>query len=138
MCRQVDVPTMFEDPDGPIERYAWGEYRIHGRVHRWDVMVTGNIGSAVEVAPWRERRDLERVPHLLIPAMVEPALVLGPEVLIVGTGAMGALRVDRAMVDSIEVEGVRLVVEPTPRACGTFNRLFGEGRRVVALLHGTC
>lgn len=60
-----------------------------------------------------------------------------PEVLVVGTGYSGLMRVLPETERFLRSKGVELVVERTREACETFNRLV-ESKRVVAALHLTC
>jgi len=60
-----------------------------------------------------------------------------PEVLIVGTGYSGLMRVPNEVSDYVKTIGIELIVQSTKEACKTFNRLV-QSRRVVAALHLTC
>jgi len=60
-----------------------------------------------------------------------------PEVLIVGTGYSGLMRVPNEVSDYVKTIGIELIVQSTKEACKTFNRLV-QSKRVVAALHLTC
>jgi len=60
-----------------------------------------------------------------------------PEVLIVGTGYSGLMRVPNEVSDYVKTKGIELIVQSTREACKIFNRLI-QSRRVVAVLHLTC
>lgn len=60
-----------------------------------------------------------------------------PEVLIVGTGYSGLMRVPNEVSDYVKTKGIELIVQSTRDAYKTFNRLV-QSRRVVAALHLTC
>ena len=60
-----------------------------------------------------------------------------PEVLIIGTGASGLVRVLPEVKQSVEAQGIKLIAEPTSEACNTYNQLC-HSQKVVAALHITC
>jgi len=125
---------MFEDKKGPITHFEWGSYTIEGQVHGAGEGVGKDILlSAQGVSAWHEREG-----HSLKPRMIRRALEMQPEVLIIGNGVNGALKVGKKAHKAAEEAGVRLVVLKTPDACREYNRLFREGKKVVLLAHGTC
>ncbi len=63
-----------------------------------------------------------------------PLLELSPELVIVGTGAVGQL-VPRELMFAFARSGIGLEVMDTAAAERTFNVLAGEGRRVAAVLY---
>jgi len=60
-----------------------------------------------------------------------------PDVLIVGTGYSGLMRVPNEVSDYVKTMEIELIAQSTKEACKTFNRLV-QSRRVVAALHLTC
>lgn len=127
---------MFEDERGPITRFEWGRFEMGGEVHSEDgegvgkdIFVIGNC-----VLPWSARKG-----HRLTPEMVDCALHKEIDVLVIGNGVNGAIKVSKKTRMAVIAAGItELIVEPTPEACATYNRLVGEGRRVGLLAHGTC
>lgn len=135
--------TLFEDPEGPIEHFSWGRFVVCGQEHSKN---GGKVGAGkdirvvgTEVSAWKERKSQERRDHVLEPAMIAGVYGLGIEVLIIGTGATGALEFPEAVKKAIARNGIpKLRVERTQEACRRYNRLFHRGRRVALLAHGTC
>lgn len=125
---------MMDDKKGPISHFEWGCYTINGQEHSPEQGVGKDILLSKEgVSAWHERKG-----HTLKPKMIQRALALQPEVLIIGCGVNGALKVGKKVHREAEEAGVRLVVLKTPDACREYNRLFREGEKVVLLAHGTC
>ncbi|MHB0857670.1 MAG: Mth938-like domain-containing protein [Anaerolineae bacterium] len=63
----------------------------------------------------------------------------GIEVLIIGLGVNQALECPQKVQDAILERGIqRVVLEPTPQACRTYNALYHDGIKVALLAHGTC
>lgn len=72
-------------------------------------------------------------PEGLEVADLEPAMALGPQIIIVGTGASLTLpKVD--LMAAIGAHGIGLEIMDTPAACRTYNVLIHEQRSVVAAL----
>lgn len=64
---------------------------------------------------------------------LEPAMALGPEIIIVGTGASLTLpKLD--LMAEMGARGIGLEIMDTPAACRTYNVLIHERRAVVAAL----
>ena len=127
---------MFTDPDGPIERFEWGRFEISGQVHDADGRGVGKDICIVggEVRPWAERKG-----HRLTTKMVKLALRPDVEILVIGNGVNGAIKVTRKTRQAIAAAGIEvLMIEKTPRACEIFNQLARQGKAVALLAHGTC
>jgi hypothetical protein len=127
---------MFEDAEGPIERFDWGRFTIAGTVHGEGHLGVGKdirvIGT--KVTEWAERKG-----HLLTPKMVTGIYHRSIEVLVIGNGVYGSLEVPPEVVEKIRRHGIADVrVAVTPEACGLYNQLYREGRAVALLAHGTC
>ena len=127
---------MFEDPAGPIEDFEWGRFVIRGKVHAEDGQGVGKdiflLGDAVY--PWEER-----VGHTLQPEMVACIQEKGVQVLVIGNGVNGRIRVPKRTRKRIRKYGVEiLIVEKTPAACEIYNQFYRAGEAVALLAHGTC
>ena len=109
-----------------IASYSFGRIVVDGTEYREDVVVTP---SGVR-CPWWRRRG-----HRLDPADLED--LEPPGVLVIGTGASGAMAVPPETVRILEARGFRVHVAPTARAVELFNRLAAAGRAFAAL-HLTC
>ena len=127
---------MFSDSGGPINSFEWGRFVINGKPHSAEGEGVGKDICLMdgEVRSWHERQG-----HRLEPHMVETAIRSGKEILVIGNGVRGRIRVPRKTRKAIKAGGIKaLIVEPTPDACATYNRLFRAGEQVVLLAHGTC
>lgn len=127
---------MFTDPDGPIERFEWGQFQVNGEVHSAEGRGVGKDICIVggEVQPWSARKG-----HRLTRKMVRAALRPDVEILVIGNGVNGAIRVTEKTRQAVKDAGVKeLIIEKTPKACAIYNRLAREGKAVALLAHGTC
>jgi hypothetical protein len=112
-----------------IDQYAFGKIVIDGQTYTRDVILTpGQVWDGW----WRERG------HSLSLTDLEKAFQAHPGVLIVGTGAMGRMRVPAETRQEVERRGIELHVLPTGKAWALYNELEPGGRKVVAALHLAC
>jgi hypothetical protein len=112
-----------------IEDYSFGSIRINGAVYHSDVIVShGGITQW-----WRAEG------HLLQPVDLEEILGLEPDIVVIGTGYHGAMRVTEDAERLCRGKGVELIARKTNKACTIFNDLMEKGTAsVVAALHLTC
>jgi uncharacterized protein len=64
---------------------------------------------------------------------LEPAINLGPEIILLGTGSRMVLP-DIKLMTKLASQGIGLEIMDTPAACRTYNVLIHEQREVVAAL----
>lgn len=112
-----------------IEEYGFGHIVINGRAYTSDVII---LTDRVLSSWWRQEG------HQLAPADLDEAIAAQPDVLVVGTGYSGLMRVLPETETYLAEQNIQLVAERTTDACQTYNRLLRAGRNVVAALHLTC
>lgn len=114
-----------------IQEYKFGSITIDGKNYCHDV----EIRWTGEVLPWQRKES-----HLIEPADLERGLKENPEMIILGTGANGRLKVPEAIPQLLEEKGIKLVINLTEEAVKTFNLLDcqKEKPRIIAFLHLTC
>lgn len=112
-----------------IDSYDFGKIVINGRRYTSDVIVFPN---RVRDSWWR------REGHRLHVKDIEGAVQEEkPEVLVVGTGYSGLMKVLPETENYLKSKGIELIVQSTREACETFNRLV-KSKRAIAALHLTC
>jgi len=112
-----------------IDHYSFGEIIINGKKYTSDLII---YPDKVMSNWWRKEG------HKLHYEDIIDVIEYKPEILIIGTGAMGVMNVPRELIDKIEEIGIKVIVKRTNDACEEFNKLIREGRKVVAALHLTC
>ncbi len=112
-----------------IESYSFGSMTVAGLRCDKDLKI---IRGGVVSGWWRKEG------HLLQETDLEDLLSAAPQVLVVGTGAYGAMRVDGGLRALLEERRIELIAEPTARAVEAFNRLVSEGRDAAGAFHLTC
>ena len=111
-----------------IDSYQFGQIVVNGKRYSSDVII---FPDRVKDSWWRKSG------HQLCLDDIAEVIAEKPEVLIVGTGASGLVRVLPEVKQSLEARGIKLIAEPTSEACNTYNQLC-QSQRVVAALHLTC
>jgi len=111
-----------------IDSYRFGLVVINGKKYTSDVII---FPDRVRSQWWKKRG------HELCLEDIAEVLTENPEVLIVGTGESGLMRVLPEAKQGIEAQGIKLIVETTDKACQAYNQLCHSQRAVVAL-HLTC
>lgn len=114
-----------------IERYNFGQIKINGKTYTSDLII---YPDRIDSNWWRKQG------HSLYPEDVEDVVKAKPDVLVVGTGNSGSMRVPASTQEWISSRGIKLIAEPTKKACSIYNRLSEskEPKKVIAALHLTC
>jgi len=112
-----------------IDSYHFGEMVIEGKRYTADVII---FPERVQAHWWRAEG------HELAPGDLDTVIEAKPEVLVVGTGNPGYMRVLPETETYLHQQGIRLLAEPTAQAWQTYNRLASGTTKVVASFHLTC
>jgi len=111
-----------------IDSYSSGRIVIDGVVYTSDVILAeGKVDSSW----WRKEG------HRLDPEDLETVLRAKPDILIIGIGHSGALKVPSETQQFLRTKGIEFKILRTGEACKTFNEIVGT-RSVAAALHLTC
>jgi len=111
-----------------IDAYEFGRLVVDGRTFTQDIIL---LPTGIQETWWRQeghRLQLQDIPEVIKSK---------PEVLIVGQGQPGRMRVDPDLADYLRAHGIELIEQPTAQACQTYNRL-APTRKVAAAFHLTC
>ena len=111
-----------------IDSYSFGDIEIDGDRYTNDVKV---FPDRVEDNWWRKEG------HSLHPDDIEDIIEKGPDVLVVGTGAYGRMKIPSKTRKYIESEDIELIMEKSGNACETYNEI-SEEKMAVAAIHLTC
>jgi hypothetical protein len=111
-----------------INNYDFGEIDIDGKIYHHDVIIYKNRVDD----NWRRVEG-----HLLSLGDVLQILENKPDILIIGTGAEGVMKVPEDVVKAIEGKGISVIVKRTADACEEYN-LLSQTQNAVAALHLTC
>jgi hypothetical protein len=112
-----------------INEYTEGRMTVDGREHRKDLKI---LGRKVAAGWWRKED------HFLDRDDITDVLSASPDVLVVGTGYAGNMRLDESLRRALEDHGIELVAQKTHEAVKTFNKLMAEGKDIAGAFHLTC
>lgn len=111
-----------------IQHYSFGEVLISGKKYTQDVIV---LPDRVNSSWWRKEG------HCVAIEDIEGVLKEAPEVLVIGTGASGLMKVPSEFITRMKEKGIELFIEPTQKACEVYNRI-APFKKTIACLHLTC
>ena len=112
-----------------IDSYSFGRIAINGKRYNNDVIV---FPDRVEDNWWRKQG------HRLQVKDIETVVKEKPEVLVVGTGYYGLVKITAETIEYLKSKGVELIAQKTRDACTMYNRLVDSRKKVIAALHLTC
>ncbi|MBC7194717.1 MAG: hypothetical protein H5U37_03590 [Caldisericia bacterium] len=110
-----------------IEYYEFGKLIIDGKKFTSDLII---LGDKIIENWWREEG------HLLQIHDIYEVFEFKPDVLIIGTGASGLMRVKDDLIEKLKEEGIEYYILKTKEAVKKFNEM--ENKKVAALFHLTC
>lgn len=111
-----------------IESYSFGKIVINGKMYTSDIILYPN---RVDDNWWRITG------HLLQKEDLKDIIHFNPDVLIVGTGADGLMKVPDETKEFVESKGIQLIIEGTKKASEIYNKL-KDKHKIVAAFHLTC
>ena len=85
-----------------IEHYSFGRITVNGKTYTSDVII---YPDKVDSSWWR------REGHNLQVADLSDVIQASPQILVVGTGAYGAMKVSKDTVSYLESKGIEVRVE---------------------------
>ncbi len=111
-----------------IEHYSFGRITIDGKTYTSDVII---YPRRVDSSWWRKEG------HNLQIADLADVIQATPQILVIGTGDLGVMRVPKETVSHLVSKGIEVHVERTDEAVELFNKL-QKDKVVIAALHLTC
>lgn len=112
-----------------IEAYSFGSLTFAGKRYGKDLKI---LRGKVVDNWWRKEG------HRVDAADVQDILDAGPEVLVVGMGADGLMRVTKQLAETLSDKEIQLIAQPSGEAARTFNKLLEDGKDVAGAFHLTC
>ena len=111
-----------------IKSYSFGNITIDNQKFTKDIIIfPDHITSN-----WRRKTG-----HLLVEEDITEVIDYKPEVLIIGTGAYGLMKVDDRLKEKLKSLGIEFVIKKTADAVEEYNKIYKD-KKVVSALHLTC
>jgi len=117
-----------------IDSCGWGNIVIDGQKFGQVVIVKEKVKERDD----KNLRKLFGTTHQIGEWEIKELLSENPEIIIIGTGQAGVLRVDEETREKLERSKAEVKILLTQEAVSEFNRLVSRGKRVNALIHTTC
>ena len=103
-----------------IKSYEFGRIEIDGNVYTSDVIIYDNH---VDSSWWRKEG------HYLQTEDIEGILNAKPDVIVLGTGKFGTMKVSNDVKKELESRGIEFIYANTDEACCRHNEISGSGKR---------
>jgi hypothetical protein len=111
-----------------IEAYEFGRMVYGGKTYTSDLII---YPDRVDSSWWRLKG------HLLQMEDLKDILKEEPGILIIGTGAVGIMKVPKELKKQLEEKNIELYVERTGKAVEVFNSA-DKNKKVIGAFHLTC
>jgi hypothetical protein len=113
-----------------VESFSFGRVTIDGKTYSKDlILLHGNV-----ISPWWRQAG----GHLFAVEDLQEVIDAAPDVVVLGTGAYGLVRVKDDLVEAFQDAGTRVVSARTGEAVERLNQLLDQNQDVAAALHLTC
>lgn len=111
-----------------IESYTFGRMEVNGHTYTSDLIL---YPDKVQDSWWRETG------HRLSLKDIKDVLKEEPEVIIIGTGFTGLMKVEEEVKQYAQDNGIVLVIKKTKKAVQNFNEIAAK-KKTVGAFHLTC
>jgi len=124
----TEAASLSETPLPMIDRFEYGTIVIDGQTYASDVIIFPD--GAVE--RWEHKDE-----HVLRLTDVKKVIEAKPEVVIIGLGTVGNVKMRPKAEKCLQEAGIEVMAHRTNKACETYKELRTQ-RKVAAILHITC
>lgn len=101
------------------------------------IIIDGRKFDSDVVVGWDGRIESKSGSHSFTKADLNELMMRDPEVVIVGTGTVGNVKVDADAEIAARTHGIELIAKLTPQAIQEFNK-HAKRRKTIAVMHVTC
>jgi hypothetical protein len=126
--KKAEAPQLSDTSLPMIDQSEFGAIVIDGQTYNLDVIISPD--GVVE--QWQHKDE-----HVLRPRDVDKIIAAEPEVVIIGLGTVGNLKVRPKAEKRLQEAGIEVMAYRTNKACETYRELRNQ-RKVAAVLHITC
>ncbi|MBD3263768.1 MAG: hypothetical protein GF375_01540 [Candidatus Omnitrophica bacterium] len=112
-----------------IQEYSFGKIKVDGKTYKNDLII---FPDKILPGWWRKEG------HSLFLEDLKEVLSYHPQVLIVGTGASGAMKVPQETKKFLREEGIEVISRDTREAVEIFNKEIKKKKRAAGAFHLTC
>jgi len=112
-----------------IENYSFGQILINGKKYSSDLII---FKDYIYDSWWRKEG------HNLCIDDIKEIINKKPDILIIGTGFYGLMKVPEDLIENIKSLGIgQVIIKKTGDACTEYNKLY-KMSNIIAAFHLTC
>jgi len=111
-----------------IKSYKFGQIMINGKTYNSDLII---FKDHINNTWWR------REGHNLYIEDIQEIINKKPEIIIIGTGFFGLMKVSSDLIKYLESIGIKVIIKTTKDAGDEYNKLYKK-KKVIAAFHLTC
>lgn len=111
-----------------IEKYSFGRMKVGGKTYTKDLII---YPDRIHYPWWR------RSGHNLCLNDIAEVFSANPQTLVIGTGALGIMKIEEEVKKACIEKGINLVMDKTGNAVNKFNELCPK-EKVIGAFHLTC
>ncbi|MHA1400952.1 MAG: Mth938-like domain-containing protein [Candidatus Heimdallarchaeaceae archaeon] len=112
-----------------VEYYMFGKIIVNGQTYTKDLII---FPDYIQSNWWRKEG------HTLHLEDLTEVFNRKPEILVVGIGAQGVMKISEEIKEEIKRKGLELIIAKTGQAVEEYNKLVKDNKNVAAALHLTC
>ncbi len=114
-----------------INGYSFGKININGKIYTKDLII---YDDKVQENWWREKG------HFLQLKDIKEILNLNPDIIIIGRGFFGMMKVSKEVVDKLKEKGIEYYFKKSGKAVQLYNKLSLDNpeKEIIAAFHLTC
>ncbi|HOK41917.1 MAG TPA: MTH938/NDUFAF3 family protein [bacterium] len=112
-----------------IKEYNFGKIRINDKEYNYDI----EVRSDGKVIKWRRKEG-----HNLTFDDLQRAVNERAEIIVIGTGCYGVMKISEEVKTKIKNIGIKLLYDKTEIAVEIFNRFLLDKKNVIGFFHLTC
>jgi len=117
----------------PIQDTTFGSITIDGKTYAHDVVI--RLSGQIEKRRKKLSKEKYGTSHIISKEEARFIYEDGADLLIVGAGQEGNVRLSPEAGDYLEKKGCAVTLQPTPEAIRSFNE---SRRKKIGLMHVTC
>ncbi len=110
-----------------VQDYFFGKVEINGKTYTNDLKI---FPDKIKSNWWRERG------HLLQVKDVEDVFEFEPDLLVIGKGAYGDMKISQKLREKLESSPFEYIAKKTSDAINDFNK--SKNQKIVGVFHLTC
>lgn len=112
-----------------VENYSFGQILLNGKKYHSDIII---FKDHIYDSWWRKES------HNLCIEDIDEIINQKPDILIIGTGFFGLMKVPKELIENIKSLGIeQVIIKKTGDACTEYNKLYKKNN-IIAAFHLTC